>query len=106
MVYFAPQFFLLVYPNVGPPDPTSPLVLQPPGLQEPSLPPLPVSAPPTFWMNVSSLTPWLADFHTVQFTGNSAYFFVFKLVVVLLLVVGAGTVCLPVPPPCGSFSLY
>ena len=26
------------------------------------------------WMNVSSLTPWLFDFHTVQFSGSSGYF--------------------------------
>ena len=26
------------------------------------------------WMNVSSLTPWLLDFHTVQFSGIYAYF--------------------------------
>ena len=25
-------------------------------------------------MNVSSLTPWLLDFHTVQFSGSSGYF--------------------------------
>ena len=27
-----------------------------------------------FWMNVSFLTPWLSDFHTVQFSGSSGYF--------------------------------
>ena len=26
------------------------------------------------WMNVSSLTPWLSDFHTVQFSGSSVFF--------------------------------
>ena len=26
---------------------------------------IPVSTPPTIWMNVSALTPWLSDFHTV-----------------------------------------
>ena len=34
----------------------------------PSAPLLPV------WMNVSSLTPWLSDFHTVQFSESSGYF--------------------------------
>ena len=34
----------------------------------PSLPLLPV------WMNVSSLTPWLLDFHTVQFSVSSGCF--------------------------------
>ena len=36
------------------------------------------------WMNVS-LTPWLLDFHA---NGSCGWFFVFKLVVILLLVVG------------------
>ena len=35
------------------------------------------------WMNVSSLTTWLSDFHTVRFSGRSGFFFVFKFVVVL-----------------------
>ena len=30
-------------------------------------------------MNVSSLTPWLSDFHTVQFSVSSGCFIVFKL---------------------------
>ena len=45
-------------------------------------------------MNVSSLTPWLLDFHTVRFSGSSGYFLVFKCVVVLLVVQG-GKVYLP-----------
>ena len=51
-------------------------------------------------MNVSSLTPWLSDFHTVQFAGSSGYFVVvvFKFVVVLLLVVQGSKVYLPTPP--------
>ena len=57
----------------------------------PSLPLLPV------WMNVS-LTPWLLDFHTVRFSGSSGCIFVFKLVVVLLLVVRGGRVYLPMLP--------
>ena len=36
------------------------------------------------WMNVSSLTPWLSDFHTVRFCSSSGCIFVFKFVVVLL----------------------
>ena len=48
-------------------------------------------------MNVSSLTPWLSDFHTGRFSGSSGYSFVFKFVVVLLLVVGGGKVYLPMP---------
>ena len=49
-------------------------------------------------MNVSSSTPWLSNFHKVRFPGSSDCFFVFKFVVVLLLVVRGGTVCLPMPP--------
>ena len=57
-----------------------------------ALPLLPV------WLNVSSLTPWLLDFHTVQFSGSSGYFFLFKFVLLLLLVVQGGKVYLPTPP--------
>ena len=39
----------------------------------PSPPLLPV------WMKVSSLSPWLSDFHTVRFSVSSGCFFVFKL---------------------------
>ena len=39
----------------------------------PSLALLPV------WMNVSSLTPWLLDFHTVQICGISGYFLFLNL---------------------------
>ena len=62
----------------------------PPGCPSPPL--LPV------WMNVSSLTPWLLDSHTVRLSGSSGWFLFFKFVVVLLLVVRGGTVCLPIPP--------
>ena len=31
------------------------------------------------WMNVSSLTPWLSDFHTVLFSCSSGYFFFLNL---------------------------
>ena len=48
-------------------------------------------------MNVSSLTPWLSDFHTIRFSISSGYFFVLKFVV-LLLVVQGGTVYLPMLP--------
>ena len=55
----------------------------------PSPPLLPV------WMSVSSLTPWLLDFHVVQFSGSFHCSFVLKFVVVLLLIVQGGKVCLP-----------
>ena len=65
----------------------------------PSLPLLPV------WMNVSSLTPRLSDLHTVRFSVSSGFFcFLFKFVVLLLLVEG-GTGYLPMPsswPDCYS----
>ena len=50
------------------------------------------------WKNVSSLTSWLSDFHAVHFSVSSGCFFVFKFVVVLLLLVRGGTVYLPTPP--------
>ena len=31
------------------------------------------------WMNMSSLNPWLSDFHTVLFFGSSGYFFSLNL---------------------------
>ena len=31
------------------------------------------------WMNVYSLTPWLSDFHTVQFSGSYGYFLFLNL---------------------------
>ena len=39
----------------------------------PSLPLLPV------WVNVSFLTPWLSDVHTVRFSGSSVYFLFLNL---------------------------
>ena len=48
-------------------------------------------------MNVFYLTPWLLDFHMVWFSGISGCFFVFKLVVVLLVVWGRKTY-IPMPP--------
>ena len=47
--------------------------LQPPPCREPSPPGC--LSPPLLpvWMSVSSLTPWLSDFHTVRFSGSSGY---------------------------------
>ena len=47
------------------------------------------------WMTISSLTPWLSDIHTVRFSGSSYCFFVFRLVVIFLLVVWGGQEYLP-----------
>ena len=68
-VCLAPLWFLLVYlyAKVGQPSlPAACCESSPPGCPSPPL--LPV------WMNVSSLTPWLLDFHTVQFSVSSGCF--------------------------------
>ena len=113
-VCLAPQFFLPVYPhaNVGPPaSPAAallgswaaalPWVLST-GPVHPNCPSLPLLL---IWMNVSSLSPWLSDLHTVRFSVSSGFFcFLFKFVVLLLLVEG-GTGYLPMPsswPDCYS----
>ena len=83
-----PQLFLPVYlhSNVGLPTPPAAvlqglpaaallaLVLQPPPCHECSA--LGCESPPLLpvWMNVSSLTPWLPDFHTVRFSVSSGCF--------------------------------
>ena len=36
------------------------------------------------WMNVSSLTPWLSDFHTVRFSVSSGYFLFLNLLLSFL----------------------
>ena len=79
VVCLVPQLFLRVYlhTNVGPPSLQSAALMGPPAaaLPAPVLQPLPCLgsslpsclSPPILpvWMNVSSLTPWLLDFHTV-----------------------------------------
>ena len=97
-VCLAPQSFLLVYPhaNVG--------LLRPPATSLPQVLSnwLPVSTLLPVWVNVSSLTPWLSDFHTVQFSVSCFLFFKF---VVVLWVVHRGTMYLSMPPswPCKHF---
>ena len=74
MVYLAPHLLLPVYlhTNVGPPRSSNHCLHPfPPGC--PSLPLLPV------WMNVSSLTPWLSDFHTIQFSLSFGVFLFLSL---------------------------
>ena len=77
VVCLASPLFLPVYPHmdVGLPTPpaTTHLSASPPHLGCPSPPLLPVC------MNVSSLTPCLLDFHTVQFSGSSGYFLFLNL---------------------------
>ena len=83
-VCLTPQLFLPVYMhlfrNVHPlwvlqplPCPPAAALLQVLSAQLPYPPLLPV------WMNVSSLTPWLLDFHTVQFSVSSGGFLVLNL---------------------------
>ena len=111
-VSLTPHLFLQVYPhtNVGPPAPpatakpgplanASPsLVLQPPPCCKSSPPQLPISAPPTgldecfVFISLVVILPYSSIF--CQF----CLFFVFKFVVILLLVVQGATVCLPTPP--------
>ena len=86
-VCLTPQLFLPVYlhVNVGPPCPPATALptqtssccltahpLCPSCLSPPLLP---------VWINVSSLTPWLSDFHTVWFSVSSGCF----LLLILLL---------------------
>ena len=74
VVCLVPQLFLPVYlhANVRPPGP--PATALPQVLSAlPSPPLLPI------WMSVSSLTPWLSDFHTVQFSVSSGCFLFFNL---------------------------
>ena len=78
--------------------PSSHLVCQPLPSHKSSPPRCPSPSLLPVWMNVSSLTPWLSDFYTVQFSGSSCCFFVFKFVVILLLVVQGGKVYLPMHP--------
>ena len=93
------QLFFPVYPhaNVGPSAAASTaqsssccLATHPLHPDCPSPPLLPAC------MNVSSLTPWLSDFHTVRFSGSSGCV-VFKFVAVPLLVVWGGKMYLPMP---------
>ena len=60
VVSLTPQLFLLVYPHAN----MRPLLC-------PSCPSPPL---PLVWMNVSSLTLWLSEFHTVLFSGSSGSF--------------------------------
>ena len=75
VVCLAPQLFLLVclHANVRPPSSQSAALRSPPAAALPAPVLLPV------WMNDSSLTPWLSDFHTVQFSASSGCFLFLNL---------------------------
>ena len=66
-VCLAPQLFFPVYPHANCFSSCC-LASSPLPASCPSPPLLPV------WTNVSSLTPWLSDLHTVWFSGSSGYF--------------------------------
>ena len=55
------------------------LLRQPPPCHRSSLPSCPSSPLLQVWMNVSSLTPWLLDSHTVRLSGRSGDFLFFNL---------------------------
>ena len=107
----------LLHTNVGPPG-LSTTDLPTPVCQLPCCPPCPPATAlpgilstlttglyPSYqvWMNVSFLTPWLSDFHTVWFSGSSGCFFVFKFVFALLVVVQGGQWYLPMLLPWPEF---
>ena len=82
VVCFAPQLFFLVYPhaNVGPPATTSPAWSFSHCLAMPPFHPTCLSPPLLpVWMNISSLTAWLSDFHTIRFSGSSGCFLFLNL---------------------------
>ena len=103
MVCLAPQLFLLVYPNAnvvlpGLPAAISPTpVLQPLPCLESSLPGCQSIPLLVVWMNVSSLSPWLLAFHTVQFSGSSGCFLFLNWLFPCFVVQG-GEAYLPTPP--------
>ena len=88
VVSLASQLFLPIYlhMSVGPPappaaaslgPPAAPLptpVLQPPSCSESCLPSYPSLPRLQVWMNISSLTSWLSDFHTVRFSVSPGCF--------------------------------
>ena len=87
MVYPVPQLFLLAYPHTNVGLPAVPATT----LQSV------LSTPPPVWMNVSSLT--LGCWTSTQFVFLAILVvFVFKLVVILLLVVRGSKAYLPTSP--------
>ena len=58
------------------------------------------------WMNVSFWTHWLLDFHTVQLFWQFWLIFVFRLVVILLMVVWGGEAYLSMPPSWPEVSFF
>ena len=73
-------------------------VLQPPPCHESSPPQLPIFTPPTCLDECFSFNSLVAGLPYSLIFWQFWLSFVFKFVVVLLLVVRGGTVCLPMPP--------
>ena len=110
-IYLTPHLFLPVYlhTNVGPPSLQSALspcppvttlptpVLQPLPSHESSSPWLPISAPPTGLIECFFFNSLVVRFPYSSISWQFWLLFVFKFVVVLLLVVQGGTVYLPTP---------
>ena len=87
VVCLAPQLFLPVYPNVNVEPPSPPAATGPPPLLTYSPPWLPVSAPPTCLENCFSFKSLVVGLPHSSIFWQFWLFFVFKFVVVLLLVV-------------------
>ena len=81
----APHLFLPVYLHANVRIPSLPATTSPAGSssRHPTRCPLCPSCPSPHllpvWMNVSSITPWVSGFHTLQFSGSSGYFLVLNL---------------------------
>ena len=73
-------------------------VLQPPPCYISSPPRLPISTPTTSLNECFFFNSWLVRLPYASIFCHLGWFFVFKLVVVLLLVVQGGKVYLPTPP--------
>ena len=96
VVYLAPQFILPIYPHVkvGPLGPLAAALLWVLSTQ------LPISAPPTSLDECFFFNSLVVGLPYSSIFWQFCLVFVFKCVVLLLLVVQGGTVCLPTPPSC------
>ena len=99
MVCLEPQLFLPIYPltNVGWPSPLAAALPTRSSSHCLAAHPLCPSclSPPllSVWINVSSLSPWLMDFSTVQFSGSSGYF-LFLYLLLSFFCLREGTKCI------------
>ena len=107
VVCLAPQLFLSVYlhVNVGLPNPPAATSPGPPATAWPRVlsSPLPISTPPMGLDECFFFNSLVVGLPYSSILCQFWLFFVFKCVVVLLLVVRGGTVCLPMPPSWPEF---